>query len=486
MSALFHSYLCGRIAAEWLINMAENEIKKINGRTLCDSTARSDILAQKKKIENLEHNGSGSAGEDGFSPIASVNQTANGAVITVTDKNGTTTAVISNGTDGKNGIDGKDGQQGVPGTPGIDGRDGQNGADGQDGKDGISVTHSWNGTVLTITSASGTSSADLKGEKGEQGTQGIPGIDGLDGKNGNDGKDGTNGKDGISVTHSWDGTVLTVTSASGTTATDLKGEKGEQGIQGKSGVDGKDGVNGKDGNDGSPGVDGYTPIKGTDYWTPSDKAEIISELGSTITPDSIGAATEKEFEQLSIIIQEETAARENAITELKTEGVQQTPVYAESVDWLNENGDTALIYLLPDGYLYAYKYVTIGNELYVSSEAEINVRHSHSSAAVISASGYVLTGYIDISETMKRTDPKLKILFATNKKSTARVTYYDADKNYLNTSSGGNYNAGGAFDSEWADDYTCTLHLGKENGTKCSYFPNIAYVRIEAIVNNAC
>lgn len=37
------------------------------------------------------------------------------------------------------------------------------------GVDGISATHSWNGTTLTITSASGTSSADLKGEKGDQG-----------------------------------------------------------------------------------------------------------------------------------------------------------------------------------------------------------------------------------------------------------------------------------------------------------------------------
>ena len=36
-----------------------------------------------------------------------------------------------------------------------------------DGKDGVSVTHQWNGTVLTITSASGTSSADLRGPKGD-------------------------------------------------------------------------------------------------------------------------------------------------------------------------------------------------------------------------------------------------------------------------------------------------------------------------------
>lgn len=41
------------------------------------------------------------------------------------------------------------------------------GGSGAPGKDGIDCAHEWNGTVLTITSASGTSSADLKGEKGD-------------------------------------------------------------------------------------------------------------------------------------------------------------------------------------------------------------------------------------------------------------------------------------------------------------------------------
>ena len=64
------------------------------------------------------------------------------------------------------------------GKPGVNGRDGVDGKDGSPGKDGISATHSWNGTVLTITSASGTSSADLKGDKGDKGEQGIPGPPG--------------------------------------------------------------------------------------------------------------------------------------------------------------------------------------------------------------------------------------------------------------------------------------------------------------------
>ncbi len=35
------------------------------------------------------------------------------------------------------------------------------------------ITHEWNGTILTITSDSGTSSCDLRGEKGDDGARGI-------------------------------------------------------------------------------------------------------------------------------------------------------------------------------------------------------------------------------------------------------------------------------------------------------------------------
>lgn len=41
------------------------------------------------------------------------------------------------------------------------------------------ITHKWNGTVLTITSDSGTSSADLKGAKGDDGARGAQGIAGV-------------------------------------------------------------------------------------------------------------------------------------------------------------------------------------------------------------------------------------------------------------------------------------------------------------------
>lgn len=49
--------------------------------------------------------GSGGNGEDGYSPVANVTQTDTGAVISITDKSGTTTATISNGKTPQKGVD---------------------------------------------------------------------------------------------------------------------------------------------------------------------------------------------------------------------------------------------------------------------------------------------------------------------------------------------------------------------------------------------
>ena len=51
----------------------------------------------------------GVAGNDGFSPTAAVSKSGSVATITITDKNGTTTATVSDGTNGTNGTNGQDG-----------------------------------------------------------------------------------------------------------------------------------------------------------------------------------------------------------------------------------------------------------------------------------------------------------------------------------------------------------------------------------------
>lgn len=93
------------------------------------------------------------------------------------------------------------------------------------------------------------------GGGGEQGPQGPQG------EQGEKGDPGEPGRDGVSVTHEWAGTVLYVTSASGTSSADLKGAKGDKG---------------------DTGAAGYTPVRGTDYWTPDDIATIKSYVDDAI------------------------------------------------------------------------------------------------------------------------------------------------------------------------------------------------------------
>ena len=81
------------------------------------------------------------------------------------------------------------GQDGYTPQKGIDYFDGRDGSNGKDGKDGVSITHTWNGTSLSITSASGTSQVDLKGEKGEAGYTPVKGVDYFDGEPGPAGSD---------------------------------------------------------------------------------------------------------------------------------------------------------------------------------------------------------------------------------------------------------------------------------------------------------
>lgn len=66
----------------------------------------------------------GAPGADGYSPTASVEQSTDGAKITITDKSGTTEVQVLNGKDGQNGADGQPGRDGVNGQPGKDGTDG--------------------------------------------------------------------------------------------------------------------------------------------------------------------------------------------------------------------------------------------------------------------------------------------------------------------------------------------------------------------------
>lgn len=151
---------------------------------------------------------------------------------------------------GEKGDKGDTGAQGIQGERGEKGDQGIQGIQGEKGEQGIQGE---------------------KGDKGDKGDQGIPGVD------------GTDGQDGISpiasVQQTSTGAIVTVTDRNGTTTAELR-----------NGTDGTNGTNGQD------GQDGYTPVRGTDYWTSEDIAQIEGHCDDYI--DDIVADLEERVEDL--------------------------------------------------------------------------------------------------------------------------------------------------------------------------------------------
>lgn len=102
-----------------------------------------------------------------------------------------------------------------------------------------------------------------------------------------DGKDGQDGNDGTSVTvksvseSTADGGENVVTFSDGKTLVVKNGKTGAAGADGKDGytpVKGVDYFDGEPGKDGAPGADGKTPVKGTDYWTTADRQQMVADV----------------------------------------------------------------------------------------------------------------------------------------------------------------------------------------------------------------
>lgn len=116
------------------------------------------------------------------------------------------------------------------------------------------------------------------------------------------------------------------------------------------------------------GKDGYTPVRGVDYWTEADKEEFATDIS------------------------EEVASQ-------LADKVQLEPEFANSID---ECTDETKLYVLPDGYIYAYMTKTVpgGKEEVVVPITEgfvDNKRLSVSSGNESSLTGFVTTPFIDFS-----------------------------------------------------------------------------------------
>jgi hypothetical protein len=142
--------------------------------------------------------------------------------------------------------------------PTISGENGEQGETGN-GIDKIEKT-STNNLVdtytITYTNGTTTTFTVTNGEKGDKGETGASGNDGV-------------GIDSTSI-NEHDELVIAYTDGNSTNLGVVVGAKGEQGIQGEKG---------------EKGDAGYTPVKGIDYYTEADKAELVSAVIAAL-PDA--------------------------------------------------------------------------------------------------------------------------------------------------------------------------------------------------------
>lgn len=176
------------------------------------------------------------------------------------------------GDTGPQGIQGVQGPQGERGPAGADGAAGPQGLKGDKGDTGPQGPK---GDAFTYSDFTAAQLAALKGEKGdtgaigpqgpkgEQGPKGDTGDVGPQGPQGDKGDPGIPGNDGHSP-------VVTATKSGKTTTISVDGAAIATVEDGVAGAPGKN------------GTDGHTPVKGTDYWTASDKAEVVAEAAAAI------------------------------------------------------------------------------------------------------------------------------------------------------------------------------------------------------------
>ena len=226
------------------------------------------------------------------------------------------------GPKGDTGAKGEKGETGAKGDTGATGAKGETGATGATGPQGITPTIGENENWYLGNVDTGKPSRGRQGEKGEKGETGAKGDTGATGATGPQGETGPRGPQGLQGIQGEPGKGLTISgyyaTAQALAAAVTNPEAGDAYGVGTSepydiyiydGVthawvnngplQGAKGETGAAGATGPQGPAGHTPVKGTDYFTSADKAEIAqaaAELvdvpsASTTAPKAPGTAS---------------------------------------------------------------------------------------------------------------------------------------------------------------------------------------------------
>lgn len=221
-------------------------------------------------------------------------ETGNGIASTVLNDDYTLTITFTDGTSyttptpirGEIGLPGPEGPRGLTGKTGATGAQGQQGEKGDTGN-GIANTVLNDDYTLTITFTDGTEykTPSIRGATGAQGQQGEKGETGSGFKvlgyyatesalSAAVTNPAAGDAYGIGTAEPYDIYIWDGVNRKWVNNGALQGAKGDQGIQGEQGIQGIQGPAGKD---------GKTPVVGVDYFTASDKEEMVNSVYALIT-----------------------------------------------------------------------------------------------------------------------------------------------------------------------------------------------------------
>ena len=221
-------------------------------------------------------------------------ETGNGIANTVLNDDYTLTITFTDGTSyttptpirGEIGLTGPEGPRGLTGETGATGAQGQKGEKGETGN-GIANTVLNDDYTLTITFTDGTEykTPSIRGATGAQGQQGEKGETGSGFKvlgyyetesalSAAVTNPAAGDAYGIGTAEPYDIYIWDGVNRKWVNNGALQGAKGDPGIQGEQGIQGIQGPAGKD---------GKTPVVGVDYFTASDKEEMVNSVYALIT-----------------------------------------------------------------------------------------------------------------------------------------------------------------------------------------------------------
>lgn len=125
-----------------------------------------------------------------------------------------------------------------------------------------------------------------------------------------------------------------------------------------------------------------------------ENGELKATGGLTDIQQTTGQSTTAVMSQKATT--DEIDALKSDINDIKSGTIQQTPLFANSIDELNASGDTTKVYVLPDGYIYAYRTFKNYNLLKLS-EVSYSSRLQNDVAGIIASNANnLVTGWIPV------------------------------------------------------------------------------------------